>query len=224
MHNSPSNGSLSFRFLLVLGLAWALVEVAFGSVLKAGCPRGMTGSVLTGTAMLFISAAWHTRARAAVLVPLALAVVGKAVGAAALGRPVLGGAVLNPGYAYVMEVVALVAVVGLVGQRRMARLPAAALAGAGAGLAAPLLFLPVGMFTGAKACTHAATGLPLAVVYAPLAVAISAVTVPLGRTLALRVQAWIRADRPYRVRPGVALNLASAVALLALIVAHLVTS
>jgi len=210
------------RFLIVVGLVWAFTEIAFGTLVTANCPRGMTGSVLAGTSMLFISAAYYSGAGAWLLLPLGLTVAVKALGAAALGRSVLSGAVLNPSYAYATEVLALVVVVALVGARRMTRLPCGAAAGALTGLLAANLFLPVGHLTGFAACIHTGSGLPLAIYYAPVAAGISVVAVPLGHAVGCRAITWMGQEQARALSPRAVLNAASVAALVAVVAAQMV--
>jgi len=211
--------SLRLRFLVLAGLAWALTEVVFGSLLSGSCPRGMAGSILTGTALFFIAAAREAGGFPALLMPLALAVAGKVAGAALLGRPVLHGSVLNPSYAYATEVLALAVVAGMAG-RRLAKPGYAIAAGAGSALAAAALFVPVGLATGAAACIHPASGLPLSIVHAPVAMAIAAATVPLGRAVGIRAMSGLaRTPAGYGVR-RFGLDLASAATAAAVLAAH----
>lgn len=215
--------NLQLRFLVVVGLAWAFTEVTFGTLVTASCPRGMTGSVLTGAALLFLSAAYYSGAsRWMLAVPLLLAMGARAAGAAALGRPMLSGAVANPCYAYAMELVALIVVLALADARKMGRLHYAAAAGGVAGLLAANLFVPVGHVTGIAACIHEPTGLPLAIHYAPIAVVLSAVGVPLGRALGLKASHWMTAEDRKLPAPRRALNAAMGLALLALVVAQVI--
>jgi len=221
MQSQEPRWTLHLRFVVVVGLVWAFTEVAFGSLVTASCPRGMTGSVLTGTALLFVSTAYYTgAARWMLVLPLLLAMGAKTAGAAALGRPILSGAVANPCYAYVMEVVALVVVLALADSRKMGRLPYAAAAGALAGLLAVNLFVPVEHVTGVPPCIHEPTGMLLAIHYAHIAVALSAVTVPLGRALGLRARAWMTREGRKLTAPGTVLDAAAALALVALIIAQ----
>jgi hypothetical protein len=181
----------------------------------------MTGSVLTSTALLSLSTAYYAgKTRWMLFLPLLLAMGAKTAGAVALGRPVISGAVANPCYAYVMELVALVALLTLANPRKMRRLPYAALVGGVAGLLAANLFVPVGFVTGIPACIHEPTGIPLAIHYAPVAVMLSAVTVPLGRALGLRARVWMTQEAPKMAAPGRLLDAATALVLVALIVAQ----
>ncbi|MFO7958848.1 MAG: hypothetical protein R6X33_17325 [Candidatus Brocadiia bacterium] len=215
--------NLQLRFLVVVGLVWAFTEVTFGTLVTASCPRGMTGSVLTGAALLFLSTAYYSGAsRWMLAVPLLLAVGAKVAGAAALGRPMLSGAVANPCYAYAMELVALVVVLALVDARQMGKLPYAAAAGGVAGLLAANLFVPVGHVTGIAACIHEPTGVPLAIHYAPIAVVLSAAGVPLGRAVGLRAGKWMTSEDRKLPAPAGALNAAMGVALLALVIAQVI--
>ncbi len=221
MQSEEPRRTLYLRFVVIVGLVWAFTEVAFGSLVSASCPRGMTGSVLTGTALLFLSTAYYAGKTCWMLfLPLLLAMGAKTAGAVALGRPVLSGAVANPCYAYVMELVALFALLTLANPRKMSRLPYAALVGGVAGLLATNLFVPVGFVTGIPACIHEPTGMPLAIHYAPVAVMLSAVTVPLGRALGLRARVWMTQEAPKMAAPGRLLDAATALALVALICAQ----
>ena len=69
------------------------------------------------------------------------------------------------------------------------------LSGAGAALLAVALFPLAGYVTGSPACIHPASSIPVSIVTSPLAMAISAITVPAGYYLStqyLRIQPEIR--------------------------------
>jgi hypothetical protein len=116
---------------------------------------------------------------------------------------------------------ALVVVLRILGSRRVSRLPYAMAAGALGGAAAIGLFLPVGLVTGNAACVHAASGLPLAVYHAPVALALSMATVPLGRLLGQHAAAWADAPAASALRPRLVLDLLSLLALVGLVFAQL---
>ena len=92
--------SASLGFLVICGSVWGLSEAALGLALET-CAKIVSGSIMTGVALFFISAAWTRTKRAAgpaVVVGFALAF--KLLDALLLGLPLKHGAVANPMYAF----------------------------------------------------------------------------------------------------------------------------
>ncbi len=82
--------------VLVLGSLWGLSEAALGMYLRQ-CASTVSGSVMTGAALFFLAAAWAVSPRlrtAAVMVGMAAGF--KLFDALLLGLPVLHGAIGNP--------------------------------------------------------------------------------------------------------------------------------
>ena len=165
--------------ILVLGSLWGLSEAALGMFLRQ-CASTVSGSVMTGAALFFLAAAWALSPRArTVAVMVGLAAGFKLFDALLLGLPVLHGAVGNPIFAIVVEGAAFALIVGVVSRSVAAKAAGQGLAGGLSALVAVNLFPLVKFATGVAPCV-AGTGYPLSLYYAPIAVALSALTVPLG--------------------------------------------
>ncbi len=165
--------------VLVLGSLWGLSEAALGMFLRQ-CASTVSGSLMTGAAFLFLAAAWAISPR---LRTMAL-MVGMAAGfklfdALLLGLPVLHGAIGNPIFAIVMEGAAFVLILGVVSKSIAGKAAGQGLSGGLAALVAVNVFPLVKIATGVAPCVTG-TSYPLSLYYAPIAVALSALTVPLG--------------------------------------------
>lgn len=178
MWGKPS--SRSWAVVILLGSVWGLAEAGLGLGLKT-CASLASGSIMTAAALFFVSAAW-SRAGGLSGLPLLVLItcLFKLFDAMLLGLPIRSGAVANPLFAFITEGLAFALVFSL--SRTAARskvLGRAALGGASALLAAAAFPL-VKLFTGISACVVPGTHTPLAWHYAPWAVGLSLLTVPLG--------------------------------------------
>ncbi len=201
-----------WAFLLGAGSLWGLSEAVAGMALRGACSRMITGSLMTGAAVFFLSAGYSRARRVAPLaLMLGLATLYKLLDALFLRLPVLHGAVANPIFAFYTEVFAFALVVGVIRERLADRIHGQALLGGLAALVAVNLFPLVRFATGIPACVYPGTGYPLALYYAPLAVAVSAAACPLGIHAARLMETFqARSPRPY---PQVAAALVPVVSL-----------
>ena len=166
--------------VLVLGSLWGLSEAALGMYLRR-CASTVSGSVMTGAAFFFLAAAWALAPRVrTIAVMTGLAAGFKLLDALLLGLPVLHGAIGNPIFAIVMEGAAFVVIAGAVSKSLAGKAVGQGLSGGLAALVAVNLFPLVKYATGVTACVTG-TGYPLSLYYAPIAVGLSVLTVPLGR-------------------------------------------
>jgi hypothetical protein len=146
---------------------------------------------MTGAALFFIAAVWGIgRKVSGVALLVAVAVLFKMFDAVLLSLPVRHGAVANPAFAFILEGAAFLALAVLIGDGGGRRTARRAVWGASAALLAALAFPLVKFATGIPACVVPGTGFPLAYAYAPLAVLISAATVPLGLRTGERLSAF----------------------------------
>ena len=165
--------------VLVLGSLWGLSEAALGMYLRQ-CASTMSGSLMTGAALFFLAAAWAVSPRARTIAAMiGLAAGFKLFDALLLGLPVLHGAIGNPIFAIVMEGAAFGLIVSVVSRSVAGKTLGQGLSGGLAALVAVNLFPLVKFATGVPACVTG-TSYPLSLYYAPIAVALSALTVPLG--------------------------------------------
>jgi hypothetical protein len=166
--------------VLVLGSLWGLSEAAVGMYLRR-CASTMSGSIMTGAALFFLAAAWAISPRLKTVGAMAgLAAGFKLFDALLLGLPVLHGAIGNPIFAIALEGGAFLLIVHVMSRQLAARTAGQGLAGGLAALVAVNLFPLVKYATGVPACVTG-TSYPLSLYYAPIAVGLSILAVPLGR-------------------------------------------
>jgi hypothetical protein len=176
-------------FLVICGAVWGLSEAALGLALQS-CARLASGSLMTGVALFFISAAWvRTRRFTGPALVVALALAFKLFDALLLGFPIKHGAIANPMFAFVTEGLAFLVIVPFLAEAWKRRTVGQAFLGGISALLAVNLFPLVKYATGIAACVFPGTTTPLSLVYAPLAVGVSLLTVPLGFFVAAKVGA-----------------------------------
>ncbi len=181
--------SSSLGFLIIFGSVWGLSEAALGLGLES-CAKLASGSIMTGFALFFISTAWvRTRRIAGPALVVALALSFKLFDALLLGLPVRHGAVANPMFAFVTEGLAFLVIVPFIAEAWRKKAAGQAILGGISALLAVNLFPFVKFATGVSACVVSGGTTPLSLYYAPLAVGISLVTVPLGFLAAAKVKA-----------------------------------
>jgi hypothetical protein len=166
--------------VVMLGAVWGFSEAALGMWLRS-CASLFSGSVMTGAALFFIAASWIlTRRILGVALLILVASLFKMFDALLLSLPIQHGAVANPIFAFFMEGAAFLVLISIFTQKRKQKIGRQAVLGGMAALLAVNLFPLVKYATGIPACVVQGTGYPLSLYYAPLAVFISLVTVPLG--------------------------------------------
>jgi hypothetical protein len=174
------NAVNALGIVVILGSAWGLSECVLGAALHA-CASKMSGSLMTGVALFFIAAAWAATEKAwSVALLVAVASLFKMFDALLLSLPLRDGAIANPIFAFVLEGAAFVAVAAVVAGKLGRRTAGRAAWGGSAALVAAGAFPLVKSVTGIAACLAPGTSIPLAWYYAPLAVGLSLITVPLG--------------------------------------------
>jgi hypothetical protein len=207
--------------VVMLGAVWGLSEAALGMGLRS-CAAFVSGSIMTGVALFFIAASWVVSRRIlGVALLIVIASLFKMFDALLLSLPVQHGAVANPIFAFLMEGAAFLILVSIVSQKAKQQRAGQALLGGMAALLAINFFPLVKYVTGIPACVFPGTGYPLSLYYAPLAVSLSLVTVPLGLWAGAQVEALetkLKSDQArklsYLVSPA---TLASCLAIIALI-------
>jgi len=174
--------------ILVLGSVWGFSEAGLGMGLRS-CASFVSGAIMTGVALFFIAATWaSTRKLLGIVLLIFIASLFKLFDAFLLSLPVLHGAVANPIFAFIMEGAAFVLLLFVFSQKLREKAAGQALMGAMAALVAVNLFPLVKFATGIPACVVPGTGYPLSLYYAPLAVALSFVTVPAGLWVGERME------------------------------------
>jgi hypothetical protein len=172
---------------LILGSVWGFAEAALGFGLHR-CAANMSGSLMTGVALFFICASWvSTKRFYAPVITVLIACIFKLFDAVLLDQKIISGAVANPIFAFLTEGLAIIGLAAIISYKRLSTRSSRALLGAGSALVAVCLFPLVKFFTGIPACLYGSTGIPLSIVFGPVAIALSAITVP----LAFPVGEWI---------------------------------
>jgi hypothetical protein len=186
-----------FANIVILGAAWGFAEAGLGLGLQR-CASQASGSIMTGVALLFLSAAWVLTSRALGIVLLVgLVTLLKLFDASLLSLPIRHGAVANPIFAFWLEALAFLVIVAVIGKSFARKRHGQAALGAGAALIAAGLFPLVKFATGIPACVAAGTGIPLSLFYAPIAIVLSAVLVPVGFRLGERIAAGESANEAF---------------------------
>jgi len=181
--------SSSFMGILMIGAVWGFAEAALGAVLRA-CASFVSGSIMTAAALFFISTAWVMSRRILNLVWLVLIVsLIKMFDARLLSLPIRHGAVANPIFAFWTEILAFLVILGVAKTALAERRAGQAVVGGLSALVAVNLFPLVKYATGIPACVVPGTGYPLSLYYAPVAIGLSLLTVPLGFWVAEKVLA-----------------------------------
>ena len=167
-------------WILILGSLWGFSEAALGMGLRS-CASFVSGSVMTGAALFFMASAWSlTRKGSGVIFLVVIASLFKMFDAFLLSLPFFHGAVANPIFAFFMEGAAFLLLIAVFSEKWRAKSHGRALLGGMAALVAVNLFPLVKFATGIPACVVPGTGYPLSLHYAPIAAALSFITVPAG--------------------------------------------
>jgi hypothetical protein len=165
---------------LILGSVWGLSEAALGFGLHR-CAANMSGSLMTGVALFFIGASWAaTRDIWAPITTVLVACIFKLFDSMLLDQPVISGSIANPIFAFLTEGLAIIGMLIIFKDKRLSTRSSRALLGAGSALIAVCMFPLVKFFSGIPACLYASTGVPLSIVFGPVAIVLSAITVPLS--------------------------------------------
>jgi hypothetical protein len=175
-----SNFRSQLAIAVMLGSVWGLSEVLLGAGIQA-CARTISGSVMTGVALFFITAAWVAAGnfRIPVLVVL-IACLFKLFDALLLSLPIMHGAIGNPIFAFLLEGFAILLLLAVFRRQTWQKISSRAYLGAGAALISVAMFPLVKYATGIPACVYPGTAVPLSIFFAPIAILFSAITVPVG--------------------------------------------
>jgi len=166
--------------VVMLGAVWGFSEAAMGMWLRS-CASFYSGAIMTGVALFFMASSWIlTRRILGVALLIVIACLFKMFDALLLSLPIQHGAIGNPIFAFLMEGVAFLVLLAIFNEKLKRKTGGQALMGGMSALLAVNLFPLVKYATGIPACVYPGTGYPLSLYYAPLAVFLSFVTVPLG--------------------------------------------
>ena len=198
--------------IIMLGAVWGLSECMLGAALHA-CASSISGSIMTGVAFFFISAAWASGGKAiSTAFIVAIAVVFKMFDAVLLSLPLRNGAIANPIFAFILEGGAFIVLAVILKEAWKRRRAGRAVWGGMAAFVSVAAFPLVRFATGTAACLVPGTTIPLAWYYAIPAVGISLFTVPLG----LRAGEKIRDQMKWAGLPAPAIAVALSLALMVL--------
>lgn len=187
--NQKKDQHLVLAPVIILGAVWGLSEAGLGMGLRS-CAAFVSGAVMTGVALFFISAVWNFSKRfSPVLMIVVIAALFKVLDAFLLSIPLKHGAIGNPMFAFVMEGAAFLLIISFFRSRMQNKVWGQAAIGGSAALLAANLFPLVKFATGVPACTAAGTGYPLSLYYVHVAVLVSFVTVPLGFFVGAKLRA-----------------------------------
>lgn len=196
---------------VILASVWGISEAALGMGLRK-CAAVVSGSLMTGIALLFLGAGWVlTRRYWALFLMVGVASLFKLFDALLLSLPILHGAVGNPIFAFFMEGMALIIMLAVLRKTLVKKIPGQTVLGGMSALLAVNLFPLVKFATGVPACVASGTGYPLSLYYAYVAVGFSMLTVPLGFWLGEKIIAF---ESRLKFKRPVLVNLLSPAALI----------
>lgn len=176
--------------VIALGSVWGFSEAALGMGLRS-CAAYVSGAVMTGVALFFISAGWVVSRKAAgIAIMVLVAALFKMFDALLLSYPLTHGAIGNPIFAFCMEAIAFVIIVSLIKTKLTQKAGGQALLGGMAAVLAVNLFPLVKYATGVPACVAPGTAYPLSLYYIHFAVLASGIFVPLGFLVGAKLEAW----------------------------------
>ena len=168
------------RPVFILGSVWGLSEAALGMGLRS-CASLVSGSLMTGVALFFIAASWTaTRRVIGIALLVIIASLFKMFDAILLSLPIRHGSIGNPIFAFFMEGIAFLILIMIFKSTLNQKRSGQALLGGTSALVAVGLYPLVRFATGIPACVYPGTSIPLSIYFAPLAIVLSAFTVPLG--------------------------------------------
>jgi len=186
MDNKNPKSYLSF--VVMLGAVWGLSEAALGMGLRS-CASFLSGSIMTGVALFFITISWVlTRKILGITLLIVIASLFKMFDALILSLPIQHGAIGNPIFAFLVEGVAFMVLIFIYNEKHKQKIGSQALFGGITALLAVNLFPLVKYATGVPACVFPGTGIPLSLYYTPFAVFFSCATVPLGFWAGAKIQ------------------------------------
>ena len=178
-----------WTLIVIFGAAWGLSEALLGMWIRS-CASFTSGSIMTGVALFFFAASWIVSRRVlGIILLVVIASLFKLFDALLLSLPIQHGAIANPIFAFMMECVAFLLIAFVLRESLKKKIAGQAALGGMSALLAVNLFPLVKFATGIPACVYPGTGYPLSLYYAPLAVGISIITVPLGILVGTRLEA-----------------------------------
>lgn len=220
MFNNHNNSNESLKMIIMLGAIWGLAEAGLGFAVKGVCGYKATGSVMTAFAIMFMSAGYVlTRKHSSVFVMLFIAAVMKVVGAIIIHKPIMGGGVANPVYAFITEGFAVSLIFWLMKDINTKSYKKNAIYGGLSALTAVNLFPFVGTFTGNIACNT--NNYPWSLLYAPIAVGMTMLLFPMA-IIAGEAIKRLTIDKIFGISKDIAINFVSASAFACAIILQII--
>jgi hypothetical protein len=176
--------------VIILGSVWGFSEAVLGMGLRK-CAASVSGSLMIGAALFFITAGWILSKRvSAVALMVFIAACFKMFDALLLSIPLNHGAIGNPIFAFIMEAAAFLIFIHVIKEKVVKKPAGQALFGGAAALLAANLFPLVKFATGVPACVVQGTAYPLSLYTIHFAVLASMITVPLGFTVGEKLRVY----------------------------------
>lgn len=174
--------------VIMLGAVWGLSEAALGMGLRS-CASFLSGSIMTGVALFFMAASWILiRNILGIALLVVIASIFKMFDALLLSLPIQHGAIGNPIFAFLMEGAAFLILISIFNKKRKEKIGSQVALGGMSALLAVNLFPLVKYATGVPACVFPGTNYPLSLYYAPVAVVLSCITLPLGLWVGVKIR------------------------------------
>lgn len=189
---NTSQSKQTWYIIVAIASIWGFVEASVGVYLRGSCAQMMTGSLLTGTTMLFFACSYSfsKKFRYLFVMPV-IASIFKISNAFVLDTPIISGAIANPIFAFFTEMFGFAMILYFFKNSLKEKVLGQATIGAFAALCAVNLFPLVKYCTGISACVVPGTQYPLSLWGAPIAVGLSVVTVPIGFAVGERIKEYI---------------------------------
>ncbi|MCX7919274.1 MAG: hypothetical protein N3A72_06650 [bacterium] len=182
---------LQLPIILALGSIWGLLEAAMGMALRGSCAYMITGSVMTGIAIIFFAISFAYSRNVWSIGLIFLTTTGfKLLDAYLLHLPFMHGAVANPIFGFLTESLAFLLIFAILDESLKSKRYGQAILGGLTALVAVNLFPLVKFVTGIPACIYPGTQYPLSLYFAPVAIGLSCITCPIGFALGEKLAEW----------------------------------
>ncbi|MCK4446449.1 MAG: hypothetical protein KAW56_05155 [Candidatus Marinimicrobia bacterium] len=179
-----------------IGAMWGLSEALIGMSMRDTSVYFITGSLMTGIVALLLSFGYASIKKFSFLfVALGMVILFKLLDAFMLHLPVVHGAVGNPIFAMVVELLAFVFVFTIIRKDLLKKIYGLAISGGLFALISISVFPLVKYFTGVPACVVKGTTYPLSIYYSPIAIGLSAIAFPVGTLLGARFAKFLSSEK-----------------------------
>jgi hypothetical protein len=199
-----------------IGALWGFIEIGIGALFHNTAFQVIHGSLMTGLVALCLSFGFFLIGRSGyLLLSFLIVMLFKLLDAWLLHVPVVHQFMDNAIFGILLELVVFSLLFSIISRRWLEKPSHQSLAGIAYAIPAAGLFPIVKIFTGNSACTLAGSGIPRALYYAPLAIILSALMLPLGAMIGKKLNRYLLANpAPVSLKPGVAVPIFSLVMVL----------